>query len=135
MYQAHGISDLFSALFCNRAHWDPTHPDRLHIEPYLPPSAPPHACTMCNPNMCKGAELDGWIRENGGWDAFDKIAHVGDGKNDFCPMVRLRTGDWAMVRKDLGLDLMLEEGKEAELAADVKRWEGAWEVDEIFQSL
>jgi pyridoxal phosphate phosphatase PHOSPHO2 len=90
---------------------------------------------MCNPNICKGTELDGWIKENGGWNAFERVSYVGDGKNDFCPMVRLRKGDWAMVRKDLGLDLMLKEGKEAELQADVKRWEGAWEVDELFQAL
>lgn len=86
--------------------------------------------------MCKGDELDAWMAANGGWEAWDRVSYVGDGGNDFCPIVRMRKGDWALVRKNMELDgRVKEEGAEKGLKVDVKRWEGAWEVEEIFQTL
>lgn len=85
-------------------------------------------------NMCKGAELDQWMKANGGWDAYNRVSYVGDGGNDFCPIVRMRQGDWALVRKNMELDgRVKEEGKD--LKVDIKRWEGAWEVEEYFEQL
>jgi pyridoxal phosphate phosphatase PHOSPHO2 len=34
-----------------------------------------------------GDELDAYIKENG---PFDRVCYVGDGGNDFCPILRLR---------------------------------------------
>jgi pyridoxal phosphate phosphatase PHOSPHO2 len=40
--------------------------------------------------MCKGDELDKWLASNGGLEAFEKVVYVGDGGNDFCPLLRMR---------------------------------------------
>ena len=82
-------------------------------------------------NMCKGDELDDWLSKNGGKDAFDKIVYVGDGGNDFCPLLRMRKGDWALVRKNMELDVRVkEEGEKEGLKVDVKNWDQAWVIDE-----
>jgi pyridoxal phosphate phosphatase PHOSPHO2 len=31
------------------------------------------------------------MTRHGGWEAFDRVVYVGDGGNDFCPLLRLRT--------------------------------------------
>lgn len=38
-----------------------------------------------------GKELDEFMERHGGWKAFDRVVYVGDGGNDFCPILRLRT--------------------------------------------
>jgi pyridoxal phosphate phosphatase PHOSPHO2 len=41
--------------------------------------------------MCKGDELENWLEKNGKkMDDFEKIVYVGDGGNDFCPLLRMR---------------------------------------------
>lgn len=86
--------------------------------------------------MCKGDELDNWMKNNGGCDKYDTVSYVGDGGNDFCPIVRMRKGDIGFVRKNMELDGRIkEEGESAGVKVDVKRWEGAWEIEEYFQQL
>jgi pyridoxal phosphate phosphatase PHOSPHO2 len=86
--------------------------------------------------MCKGDELDAYLASQEGKDSFDKIIYVGDGGNDFCPLLRMREGDLALVRKGFELDERIrEEGKKAGLKVDVKRWEQAWQIDEYFREL
>lgn len=86
--------------------------------------------------MCKGDELEAWLAANGGREAWSRIVYVGDGGNDFCPLLRMKEGDWALVRKDMELDERVkEEGKKEGLKVAVKRWGQAWEVDEYFQTL
>ncbi|KAI9634169.1 phosphatase phospho-type [Dioszegia hungarica] len=135
--EKHSLTNLFSEIITNPAHWDAEHPSLLHIGRRLPATSPPHGCKIgCLANMCKGDELDAWMAANGGWEAWDRVSYVGDGGNDFCPIVRMRKGDWALVRKNMELDgRVKEEGAEKGLKVDVKRWEGAWEVEEIFQTL
>ena len=38
--------------------------------------------------MCKGEELDAFLARNG--QDFDRVVYVGDGSNDFCPILRMR---------------------------------------------
>ena len=131
--QHHNLETLFQSIITNPAHWgSPAHPDRLHVGRRLPATEPPHGCTVgCLANMCKGAELDAWLASNGGKDSWDKIVYVGDGGNDFCPLLRMRRGDWALVRKGFELEERVrEEGKRSGLEVDVKLWEQAWQVDE-----
>lgn len=81
--------------------------------------------------MCKGDELDAYLEANGGKDSYDRIAYVGDGGNDFCPLLRMRKGDVAFVRKGFELeDRIKEEGVQSGLMVDVKLWEQAWQIDE-----
>ena len=81
--------------------------------------------------MCKGEELDAYVRANGGWEKYEKIVYVGDGGNDYCPMLKMRQGDWGLVRKGYGLDRKLQkEGGKAGLKVDVKMWDQAWQIEE-----
>jgi pyridoxal phosphate phosphatase PHOSPHO2 len=135
--QHHGLTDLFSEIVTNPAHWDATHSDHLHIGRRLLSTSPPHGCTVgCLANMCKGDELDAYLVANGGKDSFDKIVYVGDGGNDFCPLLRMRQGDTGYVRKGFELDERVkEEGEKEGLKVDVKLWEQAWQIDEYFAEL
>jgi hypothetical protein len=135
--QHHGLTNLFSEIVTNPAHWDASHPDHLHIGRRLPSTSPSHGCTVgCLANMCKGDELDAYLSANGGKDSFDKIVYVGDGGNDFCPLLRMRRGDIGYVRKGFELDERVkEEGEREGLQVDVKLWEQAWQIDEYFAEL
>lgn len=132
VHQHHNLSQLFSSIITNPAHWGPSTPNRLHIGRRLPSSSPPHGCTVgCLENMCKGAELDAYLEGTGGKDSYGRIVYVGDGGNDFCPLLRMRTGDLALVRKGFELDgRVREEGAKEGLKVDIKLWEQAWQIDE-----
>ncbi|WVQ84656.1 hypothetical protein IAT38_006811 [Cryptococcus sp. DSM 104549] len=130
--EKHGLTDLFSEIITNPAHWSEDAPDRLNIARRLPASEPPHGCQIgCLANMCKGNELDAYLAAHGGKDSYKKIVYVGDGGNDFCPLLRMREGDWACVRKGFELDDRVKnEGPKLGLKVDVKLWEQAWHIDE-----
>ncbi|WWC91767.1 uncharacterized protein L201_006714 [Kwoniella dendrophila CBS 6074] len=130
--EKHGLSGLFSEIITNPAHWNPSAPDHLIIERRLPETEPPHGCSIgCLANMCKGDELDNYLKNNGGKDSFEKIVYIGDGGNDFCPLLRMRSKDLALVRKGLELDQRVkEEGEKEGLKLQVKYWEQAWQIDE-----
>ena len=86
--------------------------------------------------MCKGNELDEYLSAHGGKDSFDKICYVGDGGNDFCPLLRMRQGDIAFVRQGMELDERIKnEGEKCGAKVDVKLWEQAWQIDEYFKQL
>jgi pyridoxal phosphate phosphatase PHOSPHO2 len=128
-HQHHGLTHLFDKVITNPAHWDG---DRLHIGRRLPADGPQHGCTVgCLPNMCKGDELDAWVAAHGGKEAWDKMVYVGDGGNDYCPLLRMRKGDLACVRKGYELGGRIErEGKKDGFALDVEMWDQAWIIDE-----
>lgn len=54
--------------------------------------------------------------------------YVGDGGNDYCPVLRLREGqDVAFVRRFRGLEKRIKE--EGGVKAGVRWWAGAWEME------
>nr|WRH23626.1 NAD binding domain [Naematelia aurantialba] len=136
--EEHGLTGLFDTVITNPAAWSSAAPNRLHVGRRLPASAAPHGCTVgCLDNMCKGDELDAYVAAHGGRDAFQRITYVGDGGNDFCPLLRMRKGDWACVRTP-GYELeerIRNEGDKCGLQVDVKLWDQAWRIDEYFQQL
>lgn len=136
-YQRHGLSDLFDTIITNPASFSTSEPNRLRIGRRLPADGPQHSCKVgCLVNMCKGDELDAWLAANGGRDSWGKVIYVGDGGNDFCPLLRMKEGDWALVRKDMELDARIKnEGVREGLEVEVKKWGQAWEIDEYFQTL
>lgn len=40
--------------------------------------------------ICLGEELENYIARKGGLAAFDRLVYIGDGSNDFCPILRYR---------------------------------------------
>ena len=101
--------------------------------------------------MCKGEELEAFLKDK---EPFDKMIYIGDGSNDFCPILKLRTyvalltpkpvphvssisrQDFALARLARGLEQRIKsEGEAAGLKCRVEYWEGAWEVEEFFSRL
>ena len=86
MHQDKGLDTLFDRITTNPAKW--TDDGLLVVQRKVDPDGPQHSCSVgCSPNMCKGEELTAFLAEHGD---YDKVVYIGDGSNDFCPVVRLR---------------------------------------------
>jgi len=130
----HGLEDLFEEIITNPADW--TEDGLLRVRRRIGPDQRQHACKIgCSPNMCKGDELDAYLARSG--KSFDRLVYVGDGDNDFCPVLRFKSAtDIVCVRRDRGLERRIrDEGRTAGLKASLRPWTGAWEVEEIFATL
>ena len=107
--QERGLDTLFDEIITNPAQWDSS--GLLKLRRRVDPSGPQHKCQVgCSPNMCKGdprprcffvsrvnlqlnplspgEELGAFLARN--QPAFDRVVYIGDGSNDFCPILRLR---------------------------------------------
>jgi len=103
--QHQGLTEIFDEIITNPATW--TDDGLLKIRRRIDPDGPQHNCTAgCSPNMCKGSvsaikrtapdptkllyagqELEAFIARTG--RKFDRVIYVGDGSNDFCPILRM----------------------------------------------
>jgi len=128
-----GLETLFQEIITNPADWDPS--GLLKLRRRVDPVGPQHNCKVgCSPNMCKGEELDAFLKRQG--VEYDRIIYVGDGSNDFCPILRLRSQDLVLCRSNRGLQRRIEKDSEAKgLKCSVHYWAGAWEVEEMFNKL
>jgi len=131
--ESKGLQDLFTEIVTNPAEWDPS--GLLKVRRHVNPDGPQHNCPRgCNKNICKGQEFDAFIKRQG--VDYDRIIYVGDGSNDFCPVVRLRRQDMVFCRKFRALENRIKnEGEREGLLCQVRYWAGAWEVEELFGQL
>ncbi|KAG8906711.1 hypothetical protein FRB99_006309 [Tulasnella sp. 403] len=131
--EARGLTDLFDEIVTNPATWKES--GLLEVRRRVDPNGPQHSCQVgCNPNMCKGEELTAYLERKG--ETFDRMVYIGDGTNDFCPILRFRAQDLVLARSFRGLqERIKKEGDAAGLKPQVKYWGGAWEVEEIFIGL
>ncbi len=84
------VKHLVDYIFTNPAEFAPD--GSLRLSPY-------HLNTECHLsgiNLCKGRVLDEFLKEKNASFAF--LGYVGDGSNDFCPMLRLKESDLAFAR-------------------------------------
>jgi len=127
----HSLEYIFSNIITNPAEW---RGELLHLQRRVPVDGVQHECQVgCSPNMCKGKELTEYL---GGFATeYSQVVYVGDGSNDFCPILRLRSQDLALVRRNRELAARLERGGKSELKCQVHYWTGAWEVEEVFQAI
>ncbi|XP_006460799.1 hypothetical protein AGABI2DRAFT_192397 [Agaricus bisporus var. bisporus H97] len=127
-----GLQNLFTEIITNPAEWEN---ELLNLRRRIDPSGPQHKCQVgCSPNMCKGEELDAFLQRHG--KQFDRIIYVGDGSNDFCPILHLRSQDFVYCRNDRGLQKRIRNEAEKEgLKCQIRYWSGAWEVEEMFNAL
>ncbi|KAF9482166.1 hypothetical protein BDN70DRAFT_802182 [Pholiota conissans] len=127
------LDDLFDQIVTNPAHWEPS--GLLNLRRRVDPEGPQHTCDVgCSPNMCKGEELETFLASKG--IEYDHIVYVGDGTNDFCPILRLRSQDTVFCRTSRGLQKRIQkEGEERGLKCNVHYWGGAWELEEKFARL
>ncbi|KAF9104921.1 hypothetical protein BGX29_000978 [Mortierella sp. GBA35] len=149
----YGIRNLFSAIITNPAYWDAR--DRLHIQRLIPADGPPHGCTTggCSLNICKGQEVDklllqlhntperkGDVAEPSGKAVSPiKMIYVGDGRNDYCPALRMKTlDDIYFVRRGRSLEkyLNLSDAPQVREAihARIVYWDKAGEILAELQS-
>ncbi|KAI5479883.1 hypothetical protein MNV49_002441 [Pseudohyphozyma bogoriensis] len=148
----HGLENLFAEVVSNAAEWEG---DLLKVTARVTETDPPHGCTLpCARDMCKGEsfavlemeswltafrtagkEIDEFMARHGGWEAWDRIAYVGDGSNDFCPILRLRSQDIAFVRSERGLEKIVDGPKGEAIKATVKKWDQAWRLEQMFEQL
>jgi len=134
----HGLPSLFAEIITNPAEWSAKEPNCLLVGRRIPADSPnQHQCKVgCLDNMCKGDELEAFLSKNGGIESFKRLCYIGDGSNDYCPLLRMRQQDIAFVRKDMELAARIKkEGASSGLKPQVKEWSGAWEIDEYFSLL
>ncbi len=110
----------------------------LEVKRRVPPPGEPghrlHGCEVgCSANMCKGEELEAFLERHGGRGAFERIIYVGDGGNDYCPVLRLGEKDVAFVRRFRGLEKRIRE--EGGVRAGIRWWAGAWEMEMLLNEL
>jgi len=131
--ESKGLETLFEEIVTNPAEWDSS--GCLNLRRKIDPAGPQHGCTVgCTPNLCKGQELDAFLKKQA--VEYDRIVYVGDGSNDFCPILRLRSQDLALCRSYRGLQRCIERRPEAKaMKCTVQYWAGAWEVEEAFNKL
>ncbi|CAD6568118.1 MAG: hypothetical protein CYPHOPRED_002325 [Cyphobasidiales sp. Tagirdzhanova-0007] len=132
----HDLGSIFSEIITNPASFNSA--GLLEISRRVPAtSADQHSCKVgCSANMCKGQELEAFLERTGGRAQYDRIVYVGDGSNDFCPLLRLTRNDLALVRFDYSLARRIaKEGDAAGMMVPVKLWAGAWEVELAFAEL
>ncbi|KAF8740794.1 hypothetical protein AX14_007170 [Amanita brunnescens Koide BX004] len=124
------LTDLFHEIVTNPAEWESS--GLLNLRRRVDPNGPQHSCKVgCSPNMCKGEELTAYLARHGA--EFDRMVYIGDGSNDYCPILRFRKQDLVLCRNFRGLSRRIAKGED--LQCQVKYWSGAWEVEEIFGTL
>ncbi|KAH0827366.1 putative phosphatase-domain-containing protein [Lanmaoa asiatica] len=136
--QHQGIRECFDTIITNPADFsDPDNPHRLVLRRRVGPDDPPHNCQVgCELNMCKGQELTRYLDARRHTE-FDRVVYIGDGSNDFCAVLRLRSQDVVLCRRFRGLERKIADerakGPTSRLRCTVEYWSGAWEVEEKFQ--
>lgn len=89
----------FSSVITNPAYFDES--GRLRVQEYHS-----HDCEACKrtPNLCKGRVLEEYRKQH---KIYDKVVYVGDGKNDYCPCLKLTEKDVAVCREGYALAELL----------------------------
>lgn len=99
------VVDCVKKVFTNPAEFDAN--EVLNIQPFHHQTT----CSLSSVNLCKGAILEDYLQqqEETNGVTYKKIFYVGDGHNDFCPVLRLARGDVGCARKGHRLERELQE--------------------------
>jgi len=112
------LERVVSRIFTNPASYDDNGMlkiDMYHVQ---------HSCQLSTVNLCKGQILMDYVQERHDQGVnFDKIIYVGDGRNDFCPILRLSQNDLACPRQDYALiDILEKLPPDTKMKAKVVPW-------------
>lgn len=98
----HGIMECISAVYTNPAKFNEN--ELLTIKPFHKQTT----CEMSEMNLCKGMVLEEHIAKNmTNGRSYDKVFYIGDGRNDYCPITKLRSEDFGCARVGYKLENML----------------------------
>lgn len=101
----HGLVNCFAKVFTNPSE---IVNDKIIISPYHIQET----CKLSTKNLCKGQILDEFIesqQESG--IVYDKVIYIGDGVNDFCPVLHLKLTDLACARNKYKLVELINKAK------------------------
>ncbi|KAF5453034.1 hypothetical protein F2P56_027981 [Juglans regia] len=105
---------------------------RLRIFPYHDSHKPPHGCSLCPPNMCKGLIIE--TIQASVSEEEEKFIYLGDGSGDYCPSLKLRDGDHVMPRKDFPVwDLICK--NPLLIKAEIHEWIDGEDLERILLGL
>ncbi|KAK9947922.1 hypothetical protein M0R45_003517 [Rubus argutus] len=127
----HGLLGCFSQIVTNPSSVDGD--GRLSIFPYHDPVSSSHGCNLCPSNMCKGQVFDQFLASASG-NGRKRYIYLGDGRNDFCPTLKLVEGDHVMPRKDYPLWDRICSNRML-IKADIHEWSDGEELAKILLHL
>jgi len=133
--QAHDLLQYFTEIKTNPSFVDET--GRLRIQPFHPfTEGSPHGCSLCPPNMCKGAIINEIMQKSLEGESVDKkqFIYLGDGSGDFCPSLKLRDGDHLLPRKEYPLWKLIHKNCDL-VKAEVHGWSNAKDVEDLLVKL
>ncbi|KAF9907491.1 hypothetical protein EC991_010872 [Linnemannia zychae] len=129
--KAYKIDHLFAGIITNPASFNLQ--GRLNVARYHGLDKQPHQCPLpCEPNLCKGLELQKLIDSQN----YDQVIYMGDASNDFCPSTRLsrERGDLVLARRGLSLEQRIKERPEL-VQAEIVYWQDAQDVLEVTRDI
>ena len=123
-----GYTDLFRAVYTNPAKFESS--DLLTIDVYHDNNW----CDLSTKNLCKGHILEEHIKARQAEGVtYSCVAYVGDGKNDYCPSLRLGENDVAFPRIGYALIKDIEKNRTL-LKSDIVPWETASKIKETLEA-
>ncbi|KAF8946070.1 hypothetical protein BGZ47_001395 [Haplosporangium gracile] len=125
--KTYNIDHLFTGILTNPASFDSR--GRLNVTRYHGLDKQPHQCPLpCEPNLCKGLELQKLIDSH----PWEQVVYMGDASNDFCPSTHLsrERGDLVLARRGLSLETRIKERPEL-VKAEIVYWQDAQDVLKI----
>lgn len=126
-----GITECIKTIFTNPAEFDEN--GLLTIQPFHHQDH----CTFSSVNLCKGDVLEQFVKQQSNEHdvVYEKIFYVGDGSNDFCPILRLGSMDFGLARQGYALQKKLTksvaDGKEHTIDSNTKVWANGAELKQI----
>lgn len=123
------IADCISDIFTNPARFD--NDGKLCISGYMHQTF----CHLSSENLCKGQIMEDFIarrKEQG--VTFNSVFYVGDGRNDICPMLRLKINDYACPRVGYSCEREIEQVArkvEKEISCEIYRWNNGEDLMEF----
>ncbi|XP_034944198.1 pyridoxal phosphate phosphatase PHOSPHO2-like [Chelonus insularis] len=123
------LKNCIDKIYTNPAWFDEN--NLLHIKEYHQQDW----CKFSEKNLCKGYVLESYIKEKA--DAgvkYNMVAYVGDGRNDYCPMLKLSPNDIAFPRQDNYIMKMINDYKNSNesIKAKIIPWKDG---NDIWQAL
>lgn len=121
--QAYKVDNVINAVYTNPAEF--SEEGLLSLQYYHTQDW----CDLSTVNLCKGHILEDHIRKAAKSGIhFPVVAYVGDGTNDLCPSLRLKSHDYVFAREGFRLLKKLNELPEGEAKAKVVSWKSGLDV-------
>lgn len=121
--EANNMKEYFHSVFTNPAKYNKD--GLLEIQGFHEQ----HTCKLSTVNLCKGKIMCDFIKAQKNLGViYEHVVYVGDGKNDFCPILRLNQNDFACAREGYALVDVLDKNKTEHLYEKVLAQVCVWKT-------